>query len=289
MLSDKSRQIINGLYRSRLGWFRRWRRARILKRAAFDESVWRETVARYSFLRVLTDAELVQLKELVILFLHEKAIHGAGSLIIRDEMRMAIAVQACILILNLDFACYRGWIEVIVYPGEFVADYEYMDESGVVHRVREPMSGESWLQGPVILSWADAAAADRGAGYNVVIHEFAHKLDMLNGDANGFPPLHAGMSREAWSQAFAAAYEDFCRRIARNEQTLVDPYAADDPAEFFAVTSEAFFEIPQALQASYPEVYRQLALFYRQDPSLRLQRAASGMAAASAAHAGTGG
>jgi len=268
-------------------WFTRWRRAWILKRAAFNESVWRETVARYSFLRVLTDAELVQLKDRVILFLHEKAIHGAGSLIIRDEMRMAIAVQACILILNLDLACYRGWVEVIVYPDEFVADYEYMDENGVVHRVREPMSGESWLRGPVVLSWKDTETADHGAGYNVVIHEFAHKLDMLNGDANGFPPLHADMTREAWSQAFAAAYEDFCRRVDRNEKTPVDSYAADDPAEFFAVTSEAFFEIPQALQASYPEVYRQLVLFYRQDPSLRLQRATA--ASASGARAGAKG
>lgn len=272
MLSYKINKIIKSLYAPCGSWFTRWRRARILKHTAFSESVWRATVAHYSFLRVLTDAELAQLKERVIGFLHEKAIHGAGNLIIRDEMRMAIAVQACILILNLEPACYRGWVEVIVYPDEFVADYEYMDENGVVHRVREPMSGESWLRGPVVLSWKDTEAADHGAGYNVVIHEFAHKLDMLNGDANGFPPLHADMSREAWSQAFAAAYEDFCRRVDRHEETLVDAYAADDPAEFFAVTSEAFFEIPQALQAGYPEVYRQLALFYRQDPSLRLQR-----------------
>ncbi|HSN39474.1 MAG TPA: M90 family metallopeptidase [Burkholderiales bacterium] len=272
-----------------MGWFARWRRARILKRAGFDESIWRKTMGRYSFTRTLADSERARLRELVILFLHEKGIYGAGGMVVRDEMRISIAAQACILILNLDLDCYRGWFEVIVYPDQFVAEYEYMDDSGVMHQVREPMTGESWLRGPVILSWKDAGAADRGVGYNVVIHEFAHKLDMLNGDANGFPPLHAGMSREAWSRAFGAAYADFCRRVGRGEETLVDPYAADDPAEFFAVTSEAFFEIPQALQASYPEVYRQLAKFYRQDPLLRLRHAAGGAVSRFSGQTGAGG
>lgn len=270
-------------------WFAHWRRAWILKHARFNASAWRETLNRYTFVRVLPDTELARLRQLVILFLHEKAIHGAGGLVIRDEMRMAIAVQACILILNLDSASYSGWSEVIVYPGQFVAQYEYMDEDGVVHHIREPMTGESWLRGPVILSWEDARGPDQGTGYNVVIHEFAHKLDMLNGDANGFPPLHADMSREGWSRAFGAAYEDFCRRVDRGEPTLIDPYAADDPAEFFAVTSEAFFEIPQTLQAGYAEIYRQLALFYRQDPLLRLQGAAGARVSAAAVNAGIAG
>lgn len=251
-------------------WFTEWRRARILKRAALDEKLWLGTIERYPFLRALSNAEHTRLRNTVVLFLHEKSIHGAAGLEIRDEMRVSIAAQACILILNLDLDYYRGWIEVVVYPDEFVATYEFVDEDGVAHVVQEPMSGESWLQGPVILSWADARGA--GYGYNVVIHEFAHKLDMLNGDANGFPPLHADMSREIWSRVFAAAYEDFCARVDRGEDSLIDSYAAESPAEFFAVTSEAFYEIPRAVQASYPEVYRQLALFYRQDPAARLQR-----------------
>ncbi|MFN7088159.1 MAG: zinc-dependent peptidase, partial [Burkholderiales bacterium] len=235
-----------------MGWFAQWRRSRILKRAALDPAIWRETAARYSFIGVLTPGEQARLRELAILFLHDKAIHGAGGLVLRDEMRMAIAAQACMLILNLGLEYYRNWSEVIVYPDEFIAEYEYMDEDGVVHRVREPMTGESWLRGPVIVSWADTQEAGRGAGYNVVIHEFAHKLDMLNGDANGFPPLHADMSRETWSEIFSAAYRDFCARVERGEETPIDPYAADDPAEFYAVASEAFFEIPCELQASYP-------------------------------------
>jgi Mlc titration factor MtfA (ptsG expression regulator) len=250
-------------------WFSEWRRARILRRPAFDENLWLEILARYPFLQSLPDADRIRLRESVTLFLHDKSIHGAGGLEMRDEIRVSIAAQACILILNLTPDYYRGWVEVIVYPDEFVAGYEFIDEDGVAHVVHEPMSGESWLHGPVILSWADARQTGY-AGYNVVIHEFAHKLDMLNGDANGFPPLHSDMSREAWSRAFVAAYEDFCARVERGEHSALDPYAAENPAEFFAVTSEAFFDAPQVVQSAYPEIYRELSFFYRQDPAARL-------------------
>jgi len=200
------------------------------------------------------------------------AIVGAGGLVVRDGMRMSIAAQACMLILNLDLEYYRGWVEVIVYPDEFVAEYDYVDEDGIAHHVEAPMTGESWLEGPVILSWADAELRGEEPGYNVVIHEFAHKLDMLNGDANGFPPLHPGMDREAWPRAFGAAYDDFCRRVARGEPSAIDAYAAEHPSEFFAVLSEAFFETPAAVRAEYRDVYRQLAAFYRQDPAARQER-----------------
>jgi Mlc titration factor MtfA (ptsG expression regulator) len=205
----------------------------------------------------------------VILFLHEKTIQGAAQLSVGDEMRACIAAQACMLILNLDLDYYRGWVEVIVYPDEFVADYEYVDEDGVAHHVQEPMTGESWLEGPVILSWADVAQGGGGSGYNVVIHEFAHKIDMLNGNANGYPPLHGDMSRAGWARTFGAAYEDFCRRVDARQETRIDAYAAETPAEFFAVLSEAFFEIPRTVRDDYPEVYGQLAAFYRQDPAAR--------------------
>jgi MtfA peptidase len=121
-----------------------------------------------------------------------------------------------------------------------------------------------------VLSWADVARSGEEDGVNVVIHEFAHKLDMLNGDANGFPPLHKGMDREAWSLAFEAAYSDFCNRVDAGEYTDIDPYASESPGEFFAVLSEAFFEIPEVVHASYPTVYDQLRQFYRQDPLARL-------------------
>jgi len=254
-------------------WFTKWRRERILKRSALDEALWRSVVACYPFTRALSVQERARLRECVIFFLHEKSIVGAGGLELRDEMRIDIATQACMLILGLDLDYYRGWVEVIVYPDEFVAEYEYMDEDGIVHQVEEPMTGESWLAGPVILSWADTQMRGDEHGYNVVIHEFAHKLDMLNGDANGYPPLHAGMDRGEWSRVFGSAYEHFRNRVDHDEAVGIDPYAAENPAEFFAVTSEAFFEMPKVVLAEYPGVYRQLAAFYRQDPVARLAAA----------------
>ena len=252
-----------------------WRRERVLRRSTLDDAQWHAALDRYPFTRVLSADERGRLCERVILFLHEKSIVGADGLVLHDEMRTGIAVQACMLILNLDLGYYRGWSEVIVYPDEFVAEYEYMDEHGIVHRVEEPMSGESWLAGPVILSWADTQLRGDGHGYNVVIHEFAHKLDMLNGEANGFPPLHAGMDRGEWSRVFGAAYERFNARIQRGELPGLDPYAGENPAEFFAVISEAFFEVPETVLAAFADVYRQLAAFYRQDPAARLAHEAA--------------
>ena len=230
------------------------------------------TVAQYPFTRSLGASELTRLRELVTLFLHEKGVHGAGGMVVRDDVRIAIAIQACILILNLGLDYYRGWVEVIVYPDEFVAEREFVDEAGVAHTIEEPMSGESWERGPVILSWADANEGGRAGGYNVVIHEFAHKLDMLNGEPNGFPPLHADMSRGDWAAAFTRAYEDFCERVEGDALLDIDDYAAESPAEFFAVMSEVFFESPASLHTLYPDVYVQLTQFYRQDPRARLVR-----------------
>jgi Mlc titration factor MtfA (ptsG expression regulator) len=173
------------------------------------------------------------------------------------------------LILNPDLDWYKSWTEVIVYPGEFIARHEEVDEAGVVHVVEKTMSGESWGHGTVVLSWQDVRAAGQADGYNVVIHEFAHQIDMLNGDANGFPPLHADMSRDEWAGAFSRAYEHFRRRVENWEDTPIDDYAAESPGEFFAVISEVFIETPAVVLHEYPEVYAQLVRFYRQDPAGR--------------------
>ncbi len=242
----------------------------MLREAQIDDVTWNRALEDYSFSRVLSTDERARLKQLVILFLAEKPINGAGKLNIDNGARLAIAIQACMLILNLDLDWYKSWTEVIIYPGEFVARHEEVDEAGVVHIIEEPMSGESWEHGTVILSWADVQQADQGDGYNVVIHEFAHQIDMLNGDANGFPPLHKGMDRAQWASAFSKAYEHFCRRVDSGEETSIDEYASENPAEFFAVISEAFIETPLVVRGEYPEVYAQLAQFYRQDPAQRL-------------------
>src|SRR3970040_2499131 len=126
-------------------WLRDWRRRRVLKQARLDEAFWRATLERYDFLRALSEEERARLRDHALLFLDEKSIYGARGLTVREDMRIAIAAQACILILNLDIDFYRGWSDVVVYPGEFVVEYEYSDEDGVVHAVREPITGESWL------------------------------------------------------------------------------------------------------------------------------------------------
>lgn len=249
---------------------RSWRRRRILTRNAVPDALWRTVARDLPCLRGLTGEELECLRELSTLFLHAKPINGAGGLVLTDEMRLTIAVLACLPILGLDLDYYDGWLEVIVYPGQFVPEYDYTDEAGVVHHVSAPMSGEAWPAGPVLLSWEDVEESRHTPGYNVVIHELAHKLDMLNGAADGFPPLHQGMERQAWSEAFTTAFGRFCRRVEAGERTALDPYAAQNPAEFFAVLSEAFFETPLVLKQSYPEVYLQLSLFYRQDPARRM-------------------
>lgn len=250
-------------------FFKNRRRERILREAHIDEAEWQRALNDYSFTRALNAEERARLKNLVILFLAEKPINGAGKLNIDNGARLAIAIQACMLILNLDLDWYKTWTEVILYPTEFVVRHEEVDEAGVVHVVEQPMSGESWGHGTVVLSWADVRQAGKEDGYNVVIHEFAHQIDMLNGDANGFPPLHADMYREAWAKAFSEAYEHFCKRVDDWEETAIDDYAAESPAEFFAVISEVFFETPLVVKREYPAVYAQLALFYRQDPAGR--------------------
>jgi hypothetical protein len=139
-----------------------------------------------------------------------------------------------------------------------------------VHSGRDLRSGEAWERGPLVISLRDVHAQSGWEGYNVVIHECAHKLDMRNGAPDGFPPLHRGMSVGDWTAAFTHAYEDLCARIARGEEPPLDAYAAESPAECFAVFSEYFFEAPGRLRAVYPAVYEQLLRYYRQDPAARL-------------------
>ena len=251
-----------------MGWIKNWRRRRILEKHAIDEALWRRVVRELPFLGALGADESRRLRELVLLLLAEKEFAGAHGLEVSDAMRLAIAAQACLLILELGLDWYEGWRGIVVYPGDFRVPRSEMDEDGVVHEWHEDIAGEAMPGGPVALSW-DAAAHD--PEINVVIHEFAHKIDMINGEADGRPPLHAGMDARAWHAAFARAYEGFCDALERGKDTWLDPYAAEHPSEFFAVLSEAFFEQPRETRRRYPEVYEQLRLFYRQDPAARLK------------------
>ncbi len=251
------------------GLYRAWRRRRLLGKYTIDDTLWQRVSSRFAFVRRLDGGDRARLRDLCVIFLREKQISAAGDTVLDDEIRLGIAIQACILILNLGIDSYNDWVEVIVYPDEFMPRQEVCNEHGIMETDDQVYAGQAWLRGPVILAAALVETAWESDGTNVVIHEFAHKLDMLSGDANGFPPLHKGMDRQEWSRDFSAAYDDFCRRVSEQEVTEIDPYASQSPAEFFAVVSECFFELPDMLRRNYPRVYAQLALFFRQDPLAR--------------------
>jgi Mlc titration factor MtfA (ptsG expression regulator) len=242
-----------------MGWLTDWRRRRVLEKHRVDGVLWQALLKKMPF---VPDSE--KLKNLMLLFLAEKEFAGAHGIEVTDAMRVAIAAQACLPILELGLDWYRGWHGVVVYPGDFRVHRTEVDEHGVTHEWEDDLAGEAFPGGPVVLSW-DALAHD--PAMNVVIHEFTHKLDMLNGAADGLPPLHPGMDQRAWAAAFEAAYQGFCDALERGRDTWLDPYAAEHPSEFFAVVSEAFFTDAAETRRRYPEVYDQLRLFYRQDPA----------------------
>jgi len=242
------------------GLFRRWRGPG----PTIAETEWQNAEAGLPFLGHLSPKDRVLLRQLALQLITEKEWHGAQGLLLTVGIQLSIALQACLPVLKLGLDWYRGWLGIVVYPGDFVIPRQVEDDDGIVHEYEDTVLGEAWEGGPVLLSWFEEP--DDADGINVVIHEFAHKLDMKGGAPDGLPPLHPGMSRRAWIAAFTAALEDFRARADGGEETLLDPYAAESPAEFFAVMSEAFFETPALLHDQYPEVYRQLQLYYRQDP-----------------------
>ncbi len=236
-----------------------------------DEAAWQDAMSLPVF-DGLDAQERERLRRLARQILAHKVFSGAAGAEVDAYMRSLIALFAALPVLNLGVDAYGDWREIVVYPAQFIHEGHEMDEAGVVHHVRHVRSGEAMQGGPLVLSWDDVAASGGGEGYNVVIHEFAHKLDMGNGAVDGLPPLPADMRVADWSTAFRAAYEDFCRRVEAGEATQIDPYACEDPGEFFAVLTEYFFEWPEALHAAYPLVYEQLRRYYRQDPLARLEK-----------------
>lgn len=246
-----------------------WRRAR-LRRRPFP-AAWRRLLRRrVPLVERLPAALQLQLKQHIQVFLAEKPFIGCAGLAVTDEMRVTIAAQACLLLLNRPRPAYFPELrQVLVYPGAFVVDRVHADGSGVLQDQRQVLSGESWSQGQVILSWQDtlegAAIADDGR--NVVIHEFAHQLDQETGHANGAPRLGGRLRYAQWSQVFEAAYQRLQQQLDLGEPTLLCAYAASNPAEFFAVASEVFFEQGERLQQEAPALYRELSGFYRVDPA----------------------
>ncbi|SRR5690606_10319143 len=257
--------------------------------AEIADDDWRTAWNDLHFLRGLTAEDNEALRLRAAWLLASKSFSGAGGLELTDRIMLSIASQAALPILNLDPALYEGWTEIIVYPGGFLIPRADTDDSGVVHEYIMEASGEAWDGGPVILSWEPMMAGVDDT--NVVIHEFAHKLDLYSGDADGIPSLHAHpeLTPRDWRRVLKESYERFCTALDSLEAAIpsdidpesheadpwygrlpLDPYAATDEAEFFAVSSETFFVSPHRLQRGLPDWYALLARYYRQDPLGRL-------------------
>ncbi|MDY7562039.1 zinc-dependent peptidase [Pseudomonas sp. 10B1] len=252
-----------------------WHRRRILDQHPVDDDVWNRVLHRLAILDGLTADQHQQLLECSVLFLRDKHLTALPGVELNQEQRLFLAAQAQLPLLNLgDLNWYRGFHEVLLYPGDFVSPQRHRDASGVEHEWEGKHSGEAWSQGPVILAWPGVLSSGSWNGSNLVIHELAHKLDMLNGSADGFPPLHSDMRNSDWASAMQSAYDHLNQQLDYHPHSppAIDPYAAQNPAEFFAVTSEYFFSAPDALFKAFPAVYEQLKAFYRQDTLSRLHQ-----------------
>ena len=245
---------------------RNWRARHVVARRPIAEELWRDALQRCSAARRLGASDQATLRVLATLFLERKSLEPAKGLQLGDVDRVLLAAHACVPILKLGLDWYDGWHSVIVYPDVFIPRRQHTDAAGVVHQTHAMLAGEAWGRGPVILSWADVQSIGQKPGHNVVVHEMAHKLDMLNGDANGFPPLHRRMDRRVWWRVFSNAWDRLQEDQRHGVELPIDPYALESPAEFFAVASEQFFETPATLRQHLPQVYRQLEQFFRQHP-----------------------
>lgn len=247
--------------------WRAWRRRRIAARPF--PSAWRSIVRRrVPQVRQLPPPLQRELQGLIQVFLAEKPFIGCRGQRITDEVRVTVAAQACLLLLGRRHDFFGSLRQVLVYPGAFLVQRVHTGPGGVLQDQRQALSGESWSQGQVILSWEDVldGAADPTDGRNVVLHEFAHQLDQAGGAANGAPWLGSRQRQTRWAQVLAHEFARLQQRLGAGEPTLLGDYAGSDPAEFFAVATESYFEQPHALWAESPALYEELRSYYHVDP-----------------------
>ena len=254
------------------GLWQRWRASReqrALERRAIPDALWQATLDQLPFLQRWNEADRAELRRLASLFLDEKEFTAAGGLALTDAMAVSIAAQACLPVLRFGLEPYRGFVGIVVHPDEVVARRSTVDEDGVVHEYDEVLAGEAQQGGPLMLSWHDVQQAGQSAdwAYNVVIHEFAHVLDMNDGLADGVPPLPDAKAMREWLGVLELEYERFCRRVDDGDETVLDPYGAEAISEFFAVAAEAFFVRPEAMRGEHPWLYPMLARYFGQDPA----------------------
>ena len=267
------RRLWQGRWRDQWwGWWldlKRQREDAAVQRRHIPDDLWKRTLVRYPFLQRRDSTDAAELRRLTSLFLDRKEFSAAGGLKLTNAVVVSIAAQAVLPVLRLGLARYDGFVGIVVHPDEVVARREIADDDGVVHAYDEPLAGEVMGGGPVMLSWRDVRSAGQSAGaaYNVVIHEFAHVLDMADGQANGVPLLPPELSLDEWSRTLGAEFKAFGQCVQEGLDTVLDPYGAQAEEEFFAVASEAFFVSPEAMQRKHPALYGVLCRYYLQDPA----------------------
>lgn len=288
-----------------LEYFRKTRYARILESQAIPDVLWDWALTEHRIFRGMPASDGLRLRNLATLFLATKRFDPVQGAEIDEHLKLSVAAQACLPLVGLcdpqkprdvdadglsalvrGLSWYRDFSTIFVTPDTYRVTQRSMDEAGVVDEYEDEFAGEAFSLGPVALSIPDIEASGWGDGYNVIIHEMAHKLDGLDGQVDGCPPLHEDMDPDTWKAEFTTAWEDFKARqriggggrdgerrtskgmrMIRKKRSRIDPYAAESPDEFFAVLCEYFWERPSILIAEYPDVFAQLMRFFRRDPS----------------------
>jgi Mlc titration factor MtfA (ptsG expression regulator) len=249
------------------GWFKKKRRERI--RSAPFPGEWLD-ILRRNFPRYnrLNSDDQQELRGLILVFLAEKRFEGAAGLEMSDEIRITVAAQACFLLLHRETDVYPGLYSIIVYPHEYIARHQQRNEAGLLDEGVQVRLGETAARGALVLSWDGAlrGAADVHDCHNVVFHEFAHQLDAESGSFDGAPVLPRRSMYIAWARILSEEFQALRRHALKHEPTDIDPYGATNPAEFFAVVTECFFQHPRQMREHHPELYQELESFYRQDP-----------------------
>jgi Mlc titration factor MtfA (ptsG expression regulator) len=250
-------------------FFKARRRRIILAQSPIPGALWARAWKSHPILHRLAPKDARRLKEMATIFQAEKEFTPLRNMVIEDEMRLSIAVQAVLPVLKLGLEWLDDFSTVFIVPREY-KDLRKEWDGVVMNEYSDELSGEATEYGPLILSWKDVEASGWGDGYNVVIHEIAHKLDYSNEAMDGCPYLESGQDPARWKSVFSAAFADLQERVARRPP--LDPYAAESPSEFFAVACEEFFERPARLRRYYKDLYEELAVFFKQDPAGKKKR-----------------
>ena len=252
--------------------WRVWRETRAIARRPIPDDLWQRTLRRYPFLQRRSPSDSAQLRRLASLFLDSKEFTAVGKLRLSNDLVVAIAAQACLPVLHLGLARYSGFVGIVVHADQLLAKREVVDDDGIVHNFDEVLSGEAMAGGPVTLSWRDVRTSGQSAseGYNVVIHEFAHVLDMHDGVPDGTPVMPSHVAVKHWRATLQGEYAAFVQRIESGQTTALDTYGAQSLDEFFAVATEAFFVAPGLLQSAHPALYELFKSFYQQDPAVEI-------------------